>query len=78
MSPLFGLSVVSHPLAERAVKKARIERTAVKKRRRGWKLTYETKREPCVFQAGNTIYMHPKLYQALVDEAYARKDTPND
>lgn len=62
---LNGLRVVSSPNAERITKHARIERTAVKKRRRGWCLTYETKREPCAFVVGDTIYMHPIAISAL-------------
>jgi hypothetical protein len=66
---LNGLRIVPHPLAERVYTKARIERTAVKKRRRGWTLRYETVREPCAIQAGGVIYMHPSAYAQMAARA---------
>lgn len=56
---LFGMNVVSHPLAEEVKRVARITRNPIKKRRRGWLLRYETVRTPCAFVIGSTVYMHP-------------------
>lgn len=50
-----GLRIVMTPLAERMVRQPRIERTAIKKRRRSWTLRYETKREPCAYVAGDVF-----------------------
>lgn len=65
MNNLFGLNIVSHPLATRTERVARIERSRIAKRRRRWTLRYETRVIPCAFQVGSTVYMHPSLIEKL-------------
>lgn len=65
MNNLFGLNIVSHPLATRNERVAHITRNPTAKRRRRWTLRYETRVIPSAFQAGNTVYMHPSLIEKL-------------
>lgn len=65
-SDLFGMRVVSHHLAERVERVPRITLNPTPKRRRRWLLRYETVRTPCAFKIGNTLYVHPTAYAAMV------------
>lgn len=65
---LYGVKVIENPLAVHVVKEARIERTAVKKRRRGWRLTYEMKKVPCVLNVRGVLYVHPTIYKQLIEQ----------
>lgn len=60
-----GMRVVSHPMAEKVERVARITRNPIKKRRRGWLLRYEEVRTPCAYVFGSTVYMHPAAVAAL-------------
>lgn len=62
---LLGMRIVSHPLAEKVERVARITRTPIKKRRRGWLLRYEEVRTPCAYVVGGTVYMHPAAVAKL-------------
>lgn len=62
---LLGLRIVPHLLAEKVERVARITRTPVKKRRRGWLLRYEEVRTPCAYVVGSTVYMHPAAVEKL-------------
>lgn len=62
---LGGLKIISHPLAERVERVARITRSPIKKRRRGWVLRYEQVRTPCALVIGNTAYVHPDAFERL-------------
>jgi hypothetical protein len=62
---LRGMRVIPHPLAEKVERVARITRTPIKKRRRGWQLRYETIRTPCAFVVGSTVYIHPAAVAKL-------------
>ena len=62
---LGGMNIISHPLAEKVERVARITRSPIKKRRRGWLLRYEQVRTPCAFVIGNVAYVHPDAFERL-------------
>jgi hypothetical protein len=62
---LLGMNVVSTPLAEKVERVARITRNPKAKRRRSWQLRYEEKRTPCSYISGNTMYVHPSIWERL-------------
>ena len=63
--PYIGVSIVPQPLAVKVERVPSITRNPTAKRRRRWCLRYEDKRTPCAYQIGNTIYMHPTLFDAF-------------
>ncbi len=61
---LHGLRVVPHGLAETVRVQYTVERIALRRRRRYYVKRTEV-REPGCFQAGDVLYMHPKLVAQL-------------
>lgn len=62
---MFGLKIVPHFLAREIRDEYRMERSAIPKRRKAWRVIKHRIDRPCAFQAGNTIYMHPDLVAKL-------------
>lgn len=60
-----GLNIVSHPLAVSVRFESRVERHAIKKRRRNWRVVKHRIETPCAYQSGSTLYMHPSLVAEL-------------
>lgn len=66
-----GMQVVVSSLAYRETRRARVEPTATRKRRRSWRVVIDVVREPqCLALGGSTVVMAPELYERL------RKDQP--
>jgi hypothetical protein len=63
---VFGLKIVPHLLAVKVSVKYNVRRWGTgRKKRRGWCVERVEKQQPCAFQAGSTVYMHPDLYEQL-------------
>jgi hypothetical protein len=56
-----GLPIVPHQWAVRTVH--RVVRHPTRKRRRNWRVVRVT--EPCAFQVGGVLYVHPSLVDKL-------------
>lgn len=65
---IFGLNIVSSPLAVDVRIEFRIEPHPIKKKRKGWRVVRHTITSPGCWQAGNTIYAHPEIYEKLKRE----------
>ena len=62
---LFGISIVSHPLALSVRNVFTVEKTPIRKRRRGWRVIKTKVETPGAYQIGGTIYAHPSIVQKL-------------
>jgi len=58
---LFDISIVSHPLALSVKYVFSVEKTAIRKRRRGWRVIKTKVETPCAYQIGGTMYAHPSV-----------------
>jgi hypothetical protein len=64
-----GLKIVSHPLAVKVGVKYGVRRWGtLLKKRRGWCVERIETQQPCVVQLGNTVYVHPDLYEQMKKE----------
>ena len=71
------IRVHSNPLCERVVVSWHIERHAMKKRRRNWRVVRHEVRIPCAYKlADGSVVMHPTLYAQLQHATHPPKDTP--
>lgn len=66
---LFGLNIVSHRFALSVKYVFTVEKTAIRKRRRGWRVIKTKVETPCAYQVGGTIYAHPEIIQKLKRES---------
>lgn len=71
MNNLFGMRVVSHPLAREVRDEWKVEPWPIKKHRRGWRVVKHHIDRPGCYQVGDTLYMHPELVTKL------RENVPN-
>jgi len=69
---IYGLTVVSAPMAREVRTVWRIERNPIKKRRRNWLVVKHRIDRPAMYRSGNTLFVHPELLAKLNDEV------PND
>lgn len=65
--PLHGLNIFSHPLARDIRTEWKVERNPIKKKRKGWRVVKQHIDRPGCYQIGNTLYMHPELFEKLRD-----------
>lgn len=65
MMHLAGLTVIPHPLATKRTDRFSVERTAIRKRRKGWRVVKTTTGAPAMIVVGGTVYMHPLAYAQL-------------
>lgn len=66
MTTYAGMQVVVSDLAYRETRRARVEPTATRKRRRGWRVVVDVTREPqCWVLGGSTVVVAPEIYERL-------------
>ena len=65
MNMLLGLQIVYSPVAREVRTWFTVERTAIKKRRRGWRVVKHHIDRPGCYRMGNTLVMHPDVYAAI-------------
>ena len=74
---MFGLNIVSTPMAREVRTEWRVEPHPIKKRRRGWQVVKHQINRPGAYQSGNTIYAHPEIVDQLRSEVQnARHEGP--
>lgn len=72
-----GMSVVLNPLAREVRTEHRVERNAIRKRRRNWRVVvHHIDRPGCYVIGGHTLVVHPDLKAALM--AQASKEHPHE
>ena len=64
---IYGLDVVSAPMAREVRTEWRIERNPRKKRRRNWLVVKHQIDRPAMYRSGNTLFVHPELLAKLKD-----------
>lgn len=70
MNTLFGLRGVTSESCVRQTRTPKIEKLYGKRRKR-YRLTYETVSEPCGYRHGDTFVVHPLVLQKLKEVASA-------
>jgi hypothetical protein len=60
-----GMTIVPSPLAIRRTDRFSVERTAIRKRRKGWRVVKTTTDDPAMIVVGSTVYVHPLAYAKL-------------
>jgi hypothetical protein len=69
---IYGLKVVSAPMAREVRDEYRVERHPTKKRRKQWRVVKHHIDRPCFYRAGDTLFVHPELIAKL------KMAVPND
>ena len=62
---MFGLDIVSHPLAREVRDEWKVEAHPIRKHRRNWQVVKHHVDRPCAVQVGNTIYAHPTIVEQM-------------
>lgn len=62
---LYGMKVVSTPLAREVRDEWRVERHPLPKRRRQWRVVKHHIDKPGCYRVGDTFYMHPDIVAQL-------------
>lgn len=69
MDNIGGIRIFVNPLCEKLTVWHTVERHPIKKKRRGWTVRRNERRDPCIFKTPQGIYMHPTLYEQLRSSA---------
>ena len=62
---MFGMNIVSTPMAREVRTEWRVERHPTKKSRKQWRVVKHEINRPGAYQSGNTIYAHPDVIEQL-------------
>lgn len=62
---IYGLDVVSAPMAREVRTEWRVERHPTKKRRRNWLVVKHKIDRPGMYRSGNTLFVNPELLSKL-------------
>ena len=62
---LGDVKIVPHALAREVRDEWMVEAHPIKKRRRNWRVVKRCIDRPGAYRVGNTIYLHPDLFEAM-------------
>lgn len=62
---LGDVKIVPHALAREVRDEWKVESHPIKKRRRNWRVVKRHIDRPGAYRVGNTIYLHPDLFEAM-------------
>lgn len=74
MNTLFGMKIISHPLAREVRDEWKAERHPTPKKRRRWRVVKHHIDRPGCYRIGDTLYMHPELFAKLSAAAAMQRE----
>lgn len=64
-----GMTVHKSELAVQEITTVEVVRTAIPKRRKRWRVVKTARQVPGAFQIAGAMYVHPSIYDALLQKA---------